>query len=274
VIGYGPPMRYGISLPQFGFDPDAFRTYVRRAEELGFDSAWAQEQVIGATPHLSPMEVMTYAAACTTRLRLGCSVFVSTLHSPLHLAKSISTLDNLSQGRVEVGLGVGGRNRMPTAFGVAPDGLVSRFTEGVRLMRECWTASTINFDGRFWQLQGAKMEPKPVQRPHPPIWFGGSHPNAVRRAATLADGFFGAGSTTTADFASQVNILRDELKGRPFPIAKRVYIAIDDNADRARQQMSSGLDELYGFFGLKGKLLPVAVSGTAADCVRGVREVA
>ncbi|TCO52582.1 LLM class flavin-dependent oxidoreductase [Actinocrispum wychmicini] len=266
-------MRFGISLPQAGLAPEAFRNYVTRAEELGFDSAWTQEQVLGSKPHLSPLEVMTYAAAYTTRLRLGCSVFVSSLHSPAHLAKSISTVDQLSQGRVEVGFGVGGRTRMLSAFGVSPDGLVSRFTEGVRLMKECWTAPKIDFDGRFWQVHGTQMEPKPVQKPYPPIWFGGGHPNAVRRAVQYADGFFGAGLSTTEDFAAQVKVLREELRGREFPIAKRVYVTVDDDPDRARQTMSDSLDDQYGLLGSQGKLLPIAVTGTPEDCVRGVRAV-
>src|SRR6516162_8157951 len=108
-------VRFGISVPQFfadgEFDPGAYRTYFARAEELGFDSAWAQEQVLGAAPQLSALEAMTYAAACTQRLRLGCAVFVSTLHNPVHLAKSLATLDQLSRGRIEVGLGTGGKMR-------------------------------------------------------------------------------------------------------------------------------------------------------------------
>jgi alkanesulfonate monooxygenase SsuD/methylene tetrahydromethanopterin reductase-like flavin-dependent oxidoreductase (luciferase family) len=119
------------------------------------------------------------------------------------------------------------------------------------------------------------MEPKPVQEPYPPIWFGGSHPNAIRRAAKYADGFFGAGSSTTAQFAEQVEILREELHGREdFQIAKRVYIAVDDDPARARQLVSDGLDRLYGFVGLAGRLAPVAVAGTPEDCVQGLREVA
>jgi probable F420-dependent oxidoreductase len=266
-------MRFAISLPQAEFDPGAFRAYVTRAEELGFDSAWTQEQVLGSAPRLAPLEVMTYAAACTTRIRLGCAVFVSTLHSPLHLAKSIGTLDHLSGGRVEVGFGAGGPNRALSAFGVPRDGLVTRFTEGITLMKAAWTQSPFTFDGRFWQVENARMEPKPVQRPYPPIWIGGNHPNAVKRAARLADGFFGAGSSTTQQFAEQVRILREELDGREFPIAKRVYITVDDDADRARRRISDDLDALYGFFDLKGKLAPVAVAGTPEDCVRGLREV-
>ncbi|MEV4314595.1 LLM class flavin-dependent oxidoreductase [Actinocrispum sp. NPDC049592] len=265
--------QFAISLPQAEFDPGAFRAFVTRAEELGFDSAWTQEQVLGSAPRLGPVEVMTYAAACTTTLRLGCAVFVSTLHSPLHLAKSISTLDHLSGGRVEVGIGAGGPSRALSAFGVSRDGLVTRFTEGLALMKAAWTEPEITFQGRFWQVEGLRMEPKPVQKPHPRVWIGGGHPNAVKRAAHLADGFFGAGSSTTEAFAEQVRILREALGGREFPIAKRVYIRVDDDTDRARRHISDDLDKLYGFFGMKGKLAPVAVAGTPEDCIRGLREV-
>ena len=105
-------MRFAISIPQHvsddTFDPAKLRDYLIRAESLGFDSAWTQEAVLGPAPILAPLELMTFAAACTQRLRLGCAVFVSPLHNPVHLAKSISTLDQLSRGRLEVGVATGG----------------------------------------------------------------------------------------------------------------------------------------------------------------------
>jgi probable F420-dependent oxidoreductase len=277
-------VRFAISIPQFvadgTFDPAAFRAYLTRAEALGFASAWTQEQVLGTMPTLDPITTMTYAAACTERMRLGCAVFVTPLHSPVHLAKSISSLDQLSRGRIDVGVGSGGRTRMFSAFAVDPaNSLAARFTEGLRLMQACWTESQITFDGRFWQLEGAAMEPKPVQKPYPPLWFGGSRAVALRRAAQLGNGFFGAGSTTTAQFVEQVRIVRDELaeSGRDpatFSIAKRVYIGVDDNGDRARQRVTAGLDQIYGYLGLAGRLAPVAVAGTPDECVQGLREVA
>jgi probable F420-dependent oxidoreductase len=274
-------MRWAISIPQHvsdgAFDPEAFRRHLARAEELGFESAWTQEQILGTIPHLSPLEIMAFATACTRRIRLGCAVFVSPLHSPVHLAKSLATLDQLSQGRVEVGVGTGGRRRMFAAFGVDPDTLVARFVEGLQLMRLLWTEERVTFDGRFWQLDGAAMEPKPFQKPHPPVWFGGSHPDALRRAVRYGDGFIGAGSTATADFADQARIVRaavtEERRGGEFPIAKRVYIAVDDDASRARKQMAAALDELYGYFGLSG-MERVAVFGPPDACVAGLREVA
>jgi probable F420-dependent oxidoreductase len=274
-------VRFAISIPQRfedgSFDPAAMRAYLTRAEELGFASAWAQEQVIGTFPLLGPVETLTYAAACTERLRLGCAVLVTSLHGPVHLAKSLSTLDQISRGRLDVGIGTGGR-RMFSAFGVEPESFVARFTEGLSLMRALWTEPRVDFDGRFWQLTGAAMEPKPFQKPGPPIWFGGSHPAALRRAIRLGDGFFGAGSVTTKQFADQVQTVRETLASldrdpAAFPIAKRVYIAVDDDSERARTRIGAALDQVYGFFGRRD-LTPVAVCGTPDDCVRGLREVA
>jgi probable F420-dependent oxidoreductase len=274
-------MRFAIAIPQFysdgEFDPAAFQYYLGRAEELGFDSAWTQEQLLGAWNQLAPIETMTYAAACTRRLRLGCAVFVSTLYSPVHLAKSLSTLDQLSRGRIEIGVGTGGPSRPFAAFGVDPRRYVARFTEGIELMKALWTQPRVTFDGEFWQLQDEAMEPKPFQKPYPPLWFGAATEPALRRAVRRGDGFFGAGSTPTTRFAEQVTVVRAALAeaGRPaesFPIAKRVYVAIDDHAERARERINAALTELYGR--RVEAIEAAAVAGTAADCVRELHRVA
>ena len=251
-------MRWAIAIPQYvrdgTFDPGGLRAYLARAEELGFASAWTQENLLGAMPVISPLELMSYAAACTERLRLGCAVFVSPLHTPVHLAKSLASLDQLSRGRIEVGLGVGGGFRDFAAFGLDNAHLVTRFTEGVAMMKALWTEEAVTFPGRFWQTEGVRMEPKPFQKPHPPVWFGGSHPDALRRTVRLADGFFGAGSTSTTDFAAQVGVLRAELErvGRApagYPVAKRVYLAVDDDRTgpaRASQLSSTGCTATTG----------------------------
>ncbi len=255
-------MHFAISIPQHipdgTFDPAKLRDYLTRAESLGFHSAWTQEAVLGSAPILAPLELMAFTAACTERLRLGCAAFVSPLHNPVHLAKSISTLDQLSRGRIEVGLGTGGGGRMFSAFEVDPTHLVARFTEGIRLMKACWTEPRITFAGRFWQLDGAVMEPKPFQKPYPPLWIGGSHPAAVRRALRYGNGFFGAGSSTTAQFAQQVQVLRAALAESQqdpstFPIAKH-----------------AALRQIYGSSGLSA----VAVYGPPSACITGLREVA
>ncbi len=252
-------MRFAISIPQFvsdgEFDPAGFRAYMARAEALGFESAWTLEQI-----------------------RLGCVVFVTPLHSPVHLAKDLSTLDQLSCGRIDVGVGTGGRHRMFSAFQVDPTSLVARFNEGLRLMKALWTEPRVNFDGRFWQLKDAGMEPKPFQKPHPPIWFGASHPDALRRAARHGHGFFGAGSSTTKQFAEQVPIVRQALAeaGRDaatFRIGKRVYIAVDEDTERARRRLGESLQRFYPFF-QSHHLEAFPVYGPPDACVRGLREVA
>lgn len=274
-------MRFGIGIPQFfsdgEFDSSAFRDYLRRAEELGFVSGWTQEQVLGATSQLSALETMTFAAACTTRLRVGCAVFVTTLHSPVHLAKSLATLDQLSGGRLEIGVGSGGpRGQIFDAFRVDPGRYIAQYTEGLALMKALWTEDPVTFKGEFWQVENAGMRPKPFQKPHPPIWMGGNVEAALRRAVRLGTGFFGAGSSTTARFAEQVRTVRQVLveNGRDaatFPIAKRVYTMIDDDADRARRVMN---DALAGIYGSRVEAIEAAaVTGTPADCVRGVQQV-
>src|SRR5262249_19930230 len=160
-------VRWSVPIPQFvddgAFDPSALRSYLGRAETLGFESAWTLEEVLGSASLLSPIETMTYAAACTERLRLGCAGFVLSLHPPVHLARCLASLDQLSHGRIEFGVGTGaGRVRPFSAFEVdANDGLVARFNEGLRLMKLLWTEPEVTFEGRFWQLDRATMEPKP-----------------------------------------------------------------------------------------------------------------
>jgi alkanesulfonate monooxygenase SsuD/methylene tetrahydromethanopterin reductase-like flavin-dependent oxidoreductase (luciferase family) len=144
-------------------------------------------------------------------------------------------------------------------------------------MKTLWTDSRVTFDGEFWQLTDAPMEPKPFQKPFPPVWVGGSAPTALRRAVRLGNGFFGAGSTPTAKFADQVQIVREALNesGRPvrdFPIAKRVYVAVDEDAGRARKRMNAELERLYGF--RSEGIEAAALAGTPADCASELQKVA
>lgn len=274
-------VRFAISIPQhYGdgeFDPVAFRNYFAAVEQLGYDSAWAHESLLSASPQLSPIEMMTYAAACTQRLRLGCAVFVSTLHSPAHLARSMATLDQVSGGRVDIGVGTGGRQRPFAAFGLTSDRYVARFTEGLAVMKALWTQSRVTFDGEFWQLTDAAMEPKPAQKPHPPVWIGATSEAALRRAVRLGDGFFGSGGSPTDRFSDQVGVVRAALAdaGRDpakFPIAKRLYIGVDDNAGRARDRMNAAIAGMYGR--RVPEIEAAAVAGTPAGCAGEIARVA
>ena len=273
-------MRVAISIPQYArdsiFDEAAFRSHLGRVEELEvFESGWVQEQVIGGAAVLASLQTLTYAAACTTRLRLGCAVFILPLHNPLHLAKAISSLDCLSHGRVEVGVATGGQQRPFAAFGVDPDKPVARFNEALALMKSCWTDEQIDFEGRFWTLQGATMEPKPVQKPYPPVWFGGNAPAGMRRAARQGDGFMGAGSQTTPRYAEQVAMVKEELAAQSrdpgkFRFAKRVYIHVEDDPAVARRRLEEALKRHYG----GGDWSEHMLAGPAEHCVEGLRAVA
>lgn len=272
-------VKFSISIPQFdidGFDAEGVQAYLRRAEELGFEGGWTLEQTIGAAPLIAPLELLAYAAACTTTLRLGVAVIVASQHDPLQLAASATAVDRLSHGRLDLGVAPGGGFRNFAAFGVARETFISSFTEGIELMKASWSdAERITFHGRFRDVDDLPIQPKPVQRPHPPIWFGGTAPKAVARAVHLGDAFLGAGSSTTETFAGVVRQLRQELDAQAkdpatFPIGKRVYLIVDDDPARARERVTAGLKRQYGDMRVDDD---VAVSGTPGQVIAGLRKV-
>jgi alkanesulfonate monooxygenase SsuD/methylene tetrahydromethanopterin reductase-like flavin-dependent oxidoreductase (luciferase family) len=272
-------VRFSISLPQRdadGFDAAGFKDYVTRAEELGFEGGWTLEQTIGAAPLIAPMELLAYAAACTTRLRLGVAVLVASLHDPLQLAATATAVDRLSHGRLDLGVAPGGGFRQFTAFGVDPETFIGSFTEGLQLMKAAWADDErVTFRGRFRDVDDLPITPKPVQRPHPPIWFGANAPKAIARAVRLGDAFLGAGSSSTEHFVEAVKVVRSELEAQGkdpahFTIGKRVYLTVDDDAVRARERVLAGLHRIYGE--MRG-IEAVPVSGTPSDVVRGLRSV-
>lgn len=272
-------MRFSIAIPQFdydGFDAAGLRSFLARAEELGFEGGWVLEQTVGAAPLLAPLELLAYCAACTERLRLGVAVLVTSLHEPLQLAAAVTAVDRLSHGRLDIGVGSGGGSRKFAAFGVEKATYISYFTEGLELMKAAWSDEPrVRFHGRFRDVDDLPIQPKPVQRPHPPIWFGGLAPKALARAVRHGDSFLGAGSSTTAAFAEAVEVVRRELDEQHkdpahFTIGKRVYLMIDDDAARARERVLAGLGRIYG---KTDGIEDVPVSGTPDDVAAGLREV-
>jgi alkanesulfonate monooxygenase SsuD/methylene tetrahydromethanopterin reductase-like flavin-dependent oxidoreductase (luciferase family) len=198
------------------------------------------------------------------------------LHDPLQLASAATTVDRLSHGRLDIGVAPGGGSRKFAAFGVDKDTFISYFTEGLELMKAAWSDEPrVTFHGRFRDVDDLPIQPKPVQRPHPPIWFGGLAPKALARAVRYGDSFLGAGSSTTESFAGAVTVVRRELDEQQkdpanFTIGKRVYLMVDDDAAKARERVLAGLDRIYGR--MPG-VQDVPVSGTPDDVVRGLREV-
>ncbi len=271
-------LRLDVSLPQLAageFDAGAYADHLRWIEEQGFSGGWVMEQAIGPTPFLAPLELLAHTAAVSTRLRLGVAVLVTPLHDPVQLAASVTAVDRLSNGRLDLGVAPGGGFRKFGAFGVDPKTFIANFTEGLVLMKQIWSDDErITFHGRFRDLDDLPIQPKPTQRPHPPLWFGGSAEPALARAVRLGDGFLGAGSTPTEQFAQQVPVVRRQLQEQartgPFPIGKRVYLAVRDDAETARAQAISGLRRIYGSM-QRVPLMPVA--GTPDQVLAGLRAV-
>ncbi len=245
----------GFALPQVSLetpvDVAPVARVARRAEALGFDSLWTLDQVLGGSRNLEPVSLLSYVAAVTERARLGTAVFVLPQRNPVQLAKALATLDVLSGGRVIAGFGIGNDEERNPAFGLPRGRRVRRFAESLAVMRALWAEDEAEFSGEFFWLDGERMEPKPVQRPGPPVWFGGRAEAALRRAARLGDGWMGAGSSSIADFGGHAAIVRQALEeaGRDpaaFTISKRLYLAIDDDRARAEERLRRWFGHVYG----------------------------
>ena len=242
----------GMSLPHRSPDPidiDAVRQVAQRAEVLGFRDLWVTENTLDHAFSFDPMVVLTWAAAVTTSIRVGVSVAVLPVHHPVLVAHQVATLDYASNGRAILGVGLG-RDHHYTQFQVPREHRVRRFREGLELIRALWTEPEVTYRGTIYRLEGGTMPLKPVQKPHPPIWFGGAHADALRRAAAVADAWMGAGGSSTADFARHVPVLKAELEkaGRDpatFPISKRVFVSVHDRADVARADMERWFSTVY-----------------------------
>ena len=277
VSAFPIPLAIGVpqTFPNGDIDLGLIRSYASRAEELGYHSLWVGEQLVGSTPTLEPVTFLSHLSSVTERIRLGVAVIIATTRNPALLAKQLSTLDVLSEGRLIVGMALGGMSWTYPLFGGPEERRVRHFVESVGVMKALWTQERAVFDGELWRLEGVPMSPRPVQRPHPPLWFGTGHPVGLRRTARLADGFIGAGSTTTNQFREHVQIIRGELdrRGRDpesLQISKRVYIALDDDSDRAERRVN---DLFVASRDRTDMGSDMEVWGSVEQCVEGLMEV-
>jgi probable F420-dependent oxidoreductase len=244
-------MEFGYVLPCRSWAPidmESVRRTAVRADALGFRDLWVTENTLDDSYSFDPMVVLTYAAALTTRIRLGVSVVVLPLHSPIHVAHQAASLDYVSGGRAVLGVGLG-RAAHYSDFGVPLERRVSRFNEGVDVIKALWTQPTADYHGEFYSVDGG-MALKPVQQPHPPIWLGGVHPATLKRAARIADGWMGAGGSSKRGLAEAVPILRQALEeqGRDvskFTISKRVFMSVHENAGVAHAEALRWFTDVY-----------------------------
>ena len=242
----------GMSLPHRSPDKLAMTTVAsvaRRAEDLGFRDLWVTENTADQGTCFDPVVILTYAAAITSRIHVGASVVVLPIHSPLMVAHQWATLDFVSGGRAILAVGLG-RDHHYRDFQIPTAGRVTRFREEVELIKALWSRDSVTFHGEMYQVENISLGTRPTRRPRPPLWMGVGHPNAVRRAARIADGWMGSGGSSIADFRASVPILKQELEkaGRDpatFPISKRVFMAVDERPAVARAELNRWFTEVY-----------------------------
>ncbi len=211
-FGYVTPQNWGVEDPQDVVD------LAVRAERLGYDSVWVNHHILNIgyiyerlrdRPYYDALTVLTWVAALTERVRLGTTVLVLPYLNPLVLAKTVATLDVMSGGRVELGVGVGTLREENEALGsdFATRGVYA--DESIEVMRELWTSESPQYSGRFFDFGGGfKFSPKPAQRPGPPILIGGMSRAAMRRCARLGDGWH-PNSGSIRQLADRAETLRE-----------------------------------------------------------------
>jgi len=271
----------GIELPQVFFDGptdmDHIRKFAVRAEALGFESLWLQERIVGDFIMLEPVTLLSYVAAITTKIKLGTSVILLPLRNPVQLAKAYSTLDVMSGGRAIMGVGLGGGHlgSHEDVFGYTREGRVTRFSEAVQIMKLLWTEPKASFHGRYWNFDDVAMEPKPAQKPHLPLWFGGHHENALRRAVKYGNGWMGAGSSSSNAFvreSAQIRQFIEETKRDPrtFVYGKRVYMAVDSDKARGERRIREWFAQRYKNADLGPR---VSIWGSAAEVTEEIQQI-
>ena len=212
-------MKLGFNLPQIGraASPDAIVSVAKRAEELGYDSLWVTERLLypvepqtpymgspdGSLPEaykivIDPLHALTLAAAHTSRIRLGTSILDMPYYNPVLLARSLTSVDVISNGRLLVGFGQGWSKDEHDAVGVSMKNRGARADEFVQVLKAIWTTDPVEFKGAFFQIPKSFIQPKPVQKPHPPIYLAAYSPGGMKRVATMADGWLPAGTPIDA----------------------------------------------------------------------------
>ncbi len=221
-----------------------------RVEELGFDSLWVSEHMLFFVPTFDAITVLAAFAARTQRILLGSAILLLPLRHPTVVAKEVASLDIISNGRIILGVGVGGEfPREFVACGVPVKERGRRTDEAIEVMRKLWSESGVNHEGRFFRLEDATMRPKPVQKPGPPIWVAGRSEAAVKRAARLGDGYmpYLFSPERYRDSLEKVSTLAQQQGRDPTTIEAGMYqfICLADTYDEARQRANQDLSLRY-----------------------------
>jgi probable F420-dependent oxidoreductase len=228
----------GVILPNYGAgsSPQDIRRVVETAEELAFDSVWTTEHIIVGPEAVRPygrvhdaLVTLGWIAGWTERIGIGTSVAILPLHNPMHLAKQVATLQELSDGRFTLGVGMGWHRDEFDFMGVEFAGRGRRADEAIRLMRALWSGER-DFEGRYWSFHDATAEPYPS--PQPELWIGGSSDRAIRRALVLGD-VWHPSRGSAPDHVRRVNTEHPELRVVPRTTPERFEAMLDAGADGA-----------------------------------------
>jgi probable F420-dependent oxidoreductase len=276
-----PPLQFGAFLHGVS-PPDQQFALARRCEELGFHSLWTGDHVSFHNPLYESLTLLASYSSITERVKLGSCVYLLALRHPTVVAKITSTLDALSGGRLIFGVGVGGENPKEfEACGVPHRERGARVNEGIEVLRALWRDSPATFKGRFTRFEGVGIDPRPIQKPGPPIWVGGRSDAALRRAATLGDGWVSY-VVHAARFARSLETIRGAAAeaGRSldgFMPAHLVFITVGRDYEAAKAswvrllsaryaQDFSPLAERYGIIGTPGQCVEQLGRFVEAGC--------
>ncbi|MBM7776347.1 putative F420-dependent oxidoreductase [Actinokineospora baliensis] len=213
-------MELGFALPVSGSwaTVDNLVRVATRAEDLGYRSLWTMQRLLSPPDGawgdayrsvLDPITTLSYVAARTSRARLGVAVLNMPFSAPALLAKQLGTLDVLSGGRLDAGLGVGWSSEEFAAVGVDIAGRGKRAEEYIPLLRKLWTEEVVEHAGALYEVPASRMDPKPVQAGGPPILLGGAAEPALRRAGRLADGWISSSRADLTTIGASVRLVRD-----------------------------------------------------------------
>ena len=223
--------------------------FCRRADELGFDSLWVIDRLFHdqGLPH--PFVMLSYAASVTERIRLGTGVVLLSVRHPVEVAQQVATLDALTGGRLTVGVSLGGRDNEYVATNMPKTQRAGRLLEGVEVMKRLWSESDVHFQGRYYTLDGANLEPKPARGI--PIIFGGSTPPSLARAGRHADGWMQGGRGTPESFEASWRSVKDAAikAGRnamDLHSSKLFYINPGSDPAQAERELETYLAKYYG----------------------------
>jgi probable F420-dependent oxidoreductase len=227
--------------------------YFRRAEELGFHSLWTLQRVLHANAVPHPFTILTYAAASTEHMRLGTSVFLMSMHHPVHVARETATLDALAGGRLTLGVSLGGRDPEYDAIDMPKQQRAARLEESVSLLRKLWTEDNVTYEGQYYSVANATVSPKPAQAGGIPIPVGGAAETALKRAGRIGDGWLMGARGTLDNFARNWSVVLDSAReaGRDASGFVNGKIAYANpigpaGADVAKQEMTAALTAYYG----------------------------